>query len=164
VLLFSATVLLVPTEAYESLGQYGYLGLFLVTLLASGGLVVPVPYLVLLVKAATILNPVAVALIAAVAAGLGEVSGYLIGLSGRDLLGNGRWQDRLREWIDRRGFLTVAVLAFLPNPAFDAAGITAGALGYPAWRFVAACTVGKAGRFLLLTLAGAQLWGIRPPL
>jgi tellurite resistance protein TerC len=54
--------------------------------------------------------------------------------------------------------LAVVVLAFLPNPAFDAVGLLAGALGFPARPFWLACALGKAARYVLIAyLFGAFL-------
>jgi membrane protein YqaA with SNARE-associated domain len=119
--------------------------------------VLPIPYLAVILKAGTFLNPVLVALVAGVAASLGELTGYLLGLGGRELVGPGRWTELARRWMLRNGFVSIALLAFIPNPVFDAAGIAAGALGYPAWKFALACFVGKTGKFLLVAGLGDRL-------
>lgn len=152
----SALVLVAPID-YQAVGDYGYLGVFVITLITTGAFVLPIPYLAVIFKAATFLDPVAVALIAGLAAALGEMTGYLVGASGRDLIGRGRWERASERWMQRHGFLTIAVLAFIPNPAFDAAGIAAGALRYAAWRFALACFIGKTAKFLLIALFGSRL-------
>ena len=149
-------VLLVAPVDYEALGSYGYLGVFLVTLITTAAFVLPVPYLAFIFKAGSVLDPLAVALVAGVAAALGELTGYLLGLSGRDLIGRTRWERGAEHWMRRHGFLTVSLLAFIPTPVFDAAGIAAGALRYPAWRFAMACFVGKTLKFILIAAFGAR--------
>jgi membrane protein YqaA with SNARE-associated domain len=57
----------------------------------------------------------------------------------------------------RYGFATVAAASFVPNPAFDAVGALAGALGYNAWRFWLACFLGKTARFLIIALAASSI-------
>lgn len=153
----SAVVLLLPSELYESLGNYGYLGVFGITLITTGAFVLPVPYLAIIYRAAAFLDPVAVALVAGVAAAIGELTGYLLGFGSRDLIGRIRWERAAERWMQRHGFLTVTILAFIPNPVFDAAGIAAGALRYPAWRFALACFLGKTLKFLLIALVGAHI-------
>lgn len=153
----SALILLVPGELYESLGNYGYLGVFLITLITTGAFVLPVPYLAVIFKAATYLDPLGVALVAGVAAALGELTGYLLGFGSRDLLARNRWERASERWMQRHGFLTVTVLAFIPNPVFDAAGIAAGALRYPVLRFALACFVGKTVKFVLIAYFGSRL-------
>jgi uncharacterized membrane protein YdjX (TVP38/TMEM64 family) len=152
----SAAVLAVPAEWYVSLGAYGHFGVFVITLLTTAAFVLPVPYLAVIFKAGSILNPIEVALVAGVAAALGELTGYLLGYCGRGLLGDSRWHRAVDRWLRRHGFITIAVLAFIPNPAFDAAGIAAGAMRYGALRFVLACFAGKSLKFLAIALAGSQ--------
>lgn len=154
----SAACLVVPIDA-EALGNAGYAGVFVLTLVTTGALVLPIPYLAVIAKAATLLDPVTVAVVAGVAAALGELSGYVLGQTGRALLGEQIWMTRLRGWMARHGFITVTVAAFIPNPAFDAVGILAGALGYRAWRFCAACFVGKTAKFLIITILANNATG-----
>ena len=52
----------------------------------------------------------------------------------------------------------ILFLALIPNPAFDLAGITAGALGMPMWRFLAYCWLGKVGKMLVFAYSGATLF------
>jgi membrane protein YqaA with SNARE-associated domain len=155
ILSVSAAILAAPID-YEALGDYSYLGVFLVTLITTGGLVLPVPYLAIILKASTFLNPIAVALAAGMAASIGELTGYLLGYSGRELVGSGRWERAAEHWMQRHGFLSIAVFAFIPNPAFDAAGLAAGALRYAVWRFMLACFVGKTAKFALVAVFGAS--------
>lgn len=151
----TAAVLVAPPD-YEALGNYGYLGVFAVTLITTASFVLPVPYLAVIFKAGTFLNPLAIAAVAGLAASLGELTGYLVGLGARNLMGGGRLQRLSEHWMERHGFLTISIAAFIPNPAFDAAGIAAGALRYPVWKFAAACFLGKSAKFLLIAAFGTQ--------
>jgi membrane protein YqaA with SNARE-associated domain len=158
VLLISAALLLVPVD-YAALGAYGYLGVFLVTLLATGAIVLPVPYLVVIAQASLALDPILVALVAGLGSAIGESSGYLLGLAGRALAADAAWRRRAERWMARYGFVGVVALAFLPNPFFDATGAAAGALGYPWWRFTLAVLIGKTARFLLLGYGASAIAG-----
>jgi membrane protein YqaA with SNARE-associated domain len=151
----SAVILVAPID-YEALGNYGYLGVFLVTLITTGAFVLPVPYLAVIFKAGTFLNPATVAVVAGVAASLGELTGYLLGAGGRELMQHNRWHRAAERWMQRNGFVSIALFAFIPNPAFDAAGIAAGALRYAIWRFTLACFIGKTAKFLLVAALGTQ--------
>jgi membrane protein YqaA with SNARE-associated domain len=151
----SAAALFVPID-YDLLGTYGYAGVFAVTLITTGALILPVPYLAVIFRAASLLDPVTVALVAGLAAAIGELTGYLLGVSGRQLIKAGRTQRIADNWMRRYGFLSVVVFSFIPNPFFDAIGLAAGALRYPPWRFALACFLGKTGKFLLVALAGAR--------
>jgi membrane protein YqaA with SNARE-associated domain len=154
----SAAALFLPID-YGLLESYGYVGVFLITLVTTGALVLPVPYLAVIMRAATVLDPLTVALVAGVAAALGELSAYLLGACGRRLVKPGRVQRIADDWMRRYGFLSVLFFSFIPNPAFDAVGVAAGALRYPAWRFALACFLGKSAKFLLLATLGARFLG-----
>ena len=138
--------------------QVGYAGLGLTVLVASGGLVLPVPSLATACAAGVLLNPPYVALVAGTAGALGELTGYFLGYSGRGVLSQNRLYIRTEGWMRRRGWLVLFLLALVPNPLFDVAGIAAGALRYPVWRFLIVVWIGKLGKFL--TFAYACAYGV----
>ena len=135
--------------------QLGYAGLALTVLVASGGLVLPVPSLAAACTASTFLNPFYLALVASSAGTLGELTGYFLGYSGRGVLNESRLYLRLERWTRRRGWLVLFLFALIPNPIFDIVGIAAGALRYPLWRFLGILFAGKLGKFLVLAYACA---------
>jgi membrane protein DedA with SNARE-associated domain len=57
--------------------------------------------------------------------------------------------------MERHGGITILVLSVIPNPLFDLAGIAAGSLRYPLWRFFLVCWLGKTIKTTLVALAGA---------
>ena len=59
-----------------------------------------------------------------------------------------------QDYMQRRGLLTIAVLAAIPNPAFDLAGIAAGALRLPLWKFLVGCAIGGIIKNTVFALAG----------
>jgi uncharacterized membrane protein YdjX (TVP38/TMEM64 family) len=90
-----------------------------------------------------LLTPLIVGLVAGVAEAAGEITGYLAGFSGRGKLSTNRLYKRIQPWMQRRGWITVMVLATIPNPTFDVVGVAAGAAGMPLVRFLGAAWVGK---------------------
>ncbi|HEY7060655.1 MAG TPA: VTT domain-containing protein [Chloroflexota bacterium] len=156
VLALSVTLIVLPID-YKALGNYGYLGVFLVTLLATAAIVVPVPYLALILVAGSFLNPLLVAVVAGVAAALGELTGYAVGHTGRSLLPRTRWYLLLERGMTRCGGLVIFVAAAIPNPFFDAVGALAGATRMPVGCFLLVCFLGKTLRFFLLALLGVSV-------
>ena len=116
----------------------------------AAGLVVPVPHLLTTCAAATALNPALVAIIAGVAGTLGELTGYFLGYSGSGVLERHRYYRRIEGWMSRRGWLILFVISAVPNPLFDVAGIAAGALRYPLWRYFVAVGLGKQVKFFMV--------------
>ncbi len=130
--------------------RFGYGAVAGAVLLASGGLVVPVPALAITCTTATFLHPAAVAVIAGLAGTLGELTGYFLGYSGSGVLERRRFYHRVETWMRRRGWLLLFVISAVPNPLFDVAGIAAGALRYPLWRYLVFVGLGKQVKFFMI--------------
>jgi membrane protein DedA with SNARE-associated domain len=156
-LLLTVALVLVPGNLAAQLGAYGYLGVFLLTLLASATIVLPSPALGVAALAGKTLNPWLVGLIGGSAAGLGEITGYLAGLGGSALAERSRFYPRVESWVRRWGIFTIFALAFIPGPVFDLAGIAAGTMRMPFHRFLLPCLAGKILRFVLVAWAGHAL-------
>ena len=135
--------------------QVGYAGLALTVIVASGGLVLPVPALATACTAGVLLNPLYVGLIAGSAGTLGELTGYYLGYSGQGVLEGNRFYVKMEGWMRRRGLLLLFLVSLIPNPFFDVVGIAAGALRYPIWRFLGVVLVGKGMKFLIFAYACA---------
>ena len=151
--LITAVVLLVPLifrVDYARLGNFGYLGVFLTTLLSSATLFFPSPTLAAACIGGVFLFPPLVGLLAGVGATLGELSGYMAGYGGSALAVRSRYYERIRRFVDRYGLFAILVFALIPNPLFDLAGIAAGVTRIPLWAFLVVCFLGKTVRFILI--------------
>ncbi len=137
------------------LDQLGYGGLAVTVLLASGGLVLPIPGLAAACTAGALLNPLYVGLVAGSTGTLGELTGYFLGYSGRGVLDQSRLYRRLERWMRRRGWLVLFLVALVPSPIFDLVGIAAGGLRYPLWRFLGIVWLGKMLKFLIVAYSCA---------
>lgn len=58
------------------------------------------------------------------------------------------------------GDITILVLAFIPNPLFDMAGLIAGVLKMPVWKFLAYCIVGKILKMMVFAYVGEGLFSL----
>lgn len=139
----------------EQLAAYGYPGLFLLSILANATVILPAPGIALTFAAGAIFSPLFVALTAGAGATLGELTGYLAGLSGRGLAERSDAYQRIEAWTERYGGFTILVLAFIPNPLFDLAGAAAGALGMSVVTFLLWAFIGKVLKMLLFAYAGS---------
>lgn len=127
----------------RALETVAYPTIFFFSLLASASVVVPVPGILSVCSGGVLLNPFFVGLVAGTAEGLGEITGYLAGFSGRGVLRNSRAYQRIQPWMQRRGWVVVIVFAAVPNPLFDVVGLVAGAARIPVWQFLGAAWAGK---------------------
>jgi membrane protein DedA with SNARE-associated domain len=139
----------------EEWAVYGYPGIFLVAFLSYATVLLPAPGVAFVFGMGSILNPVAVGLAAGAGAALGEISGYLAGFSGQAVVERQELYQRLSRWMAKNGPLTVLLLAAIPNPFFDLAGIAAGMLKMPLPRFLLWVWIGVSIKMLLFAFAGA---------
>ncbi len=152
-----SALILLNADKVRELGRFGYLGVFLISFAANATIILPAPGWMVTMVAATALNPLFVGLAAGTGEALGEVTGYLAGASGRAIVQHRQRYDWLAGLAQRYGLPFFAVLAFIPNPFFDLAGIIAGALGFRLRYFLFAVWIGKTSRALLLTYGGYRL-------
>jgi membrane protein YqaA with SNARE-associated domain len=158
VLLVLAISLLIYSfrDKFAELAAIGYPGIFLVSLLGNATIILPAPSLALVFAMGSALPPLLVGLAAGVGEALGELTGYAAGFGGRAVIEDQKVYDRLEDWMQRRGGITVFVLSVFPNPFFDLAGIAAGTLRYPVWRFLLVCWLGKTIKTTIVAWAGSQ--------
>ena len=142
-----------------NLAGYGYLGAFLISLLSSATIILPVPGIAVIFALGATYDPYLVGLAAGAGSALGELSGYMAGYSGQGVFRKSKTYLRMEHWMKRRGSLVIFVLAFVPNPIFDLAGAAAGILRYPVWKFLLFCFLGKTPRSILIAFAGA--WALQ---
>ncbi len=138
-----------------NLAAYGYLGAFLISLLSSATIILPIPGIAVIFALGATYDPYLIGLAAGTGSALGELSGYMAGYSGQGVFKKSKTYLRMEGWMKRRGSLVIFVLAFVPNPIFDLAGAAAGILKYPAWKFLLFCFLGKTPRNILVAFAGA---------
>ena len=135
----------------------GYPGVFFLSLLASGGMVFPIPSLAATCGAAGLdLNLIVVGILAGLGETLGELVGYSIGFGGQSVVQRRNIYKRAKAWMVRWGVGVLLILSIIPNPIFDFVGIAAGALRYPIKRFLVIVWVGKTLKGLII--AHACFW------
>lgn len=148
-------LLLVFREQVRQLSAFGYPGVFLLAMLNSAPVLIPGPGGLITSAMGAILNPMWVALAAGVGAGLGEITAYFVGISGRMIVEKIEWRVKLEKWIKKNGDWTIFLLAAIPNPVFDLAGITAGILRMPLWRYILFVCAGNIIKMFVFSYGGA---------
>ena len=156
-ILFSVLVVLVFKEQIEALKGYGYLSAFVIGLLGNATVILPAPSLAFTAALGGVLNPLLVGLAAGAGEALGEMTGYLAGMSGKTIIENRNRFEQVQNYMDRYGGWVFLVLAVIPNPLFDIAGITAGMMRFPVWKFLLSAWVGKTIKAMFFAGAGRQL-------
>jgi membrane protein YqaA with SNARE-associated domain len=144
---------------YGAFDQYAYVGVFLITLIANATTIVPVPYIPIVACIAGQSHNLALVIVAgALGSALGESVAFFIGRSGRGIIAETRFYSWVQQQMRHpwRAFAILFGLAAPPNPAFDVAGLAAGALGLPYWLFFGAVFLGRIIRIGLIALAGTH--------
>lgn len=142
-------------DQVEELAVYGYPGIFLISFLAYATVLLPAPGVAVVFAMGAVFHPVGVALAAGSGAALGETTGYLVGFSGQGVVERADIYEKLTVWMQRNGPLTVFLLAAIPNPFFDMAGLVAGALKMSYLKFLLFCWCGQTIKMLFFAYAGA---------
>lgn len=174
--MLAASALLVTAFAFiffffdidlAQLNTYGYVGLFLVSLISAASIVMPMPGAAAITGAGALLDPILgipvpilVGLVAGLAESLGELTGYAAGYGGSALFQQRSFYPRVKRWMERRGVLTMFLLSSFPNPLVDVAGVAAGAVHMRFSQFVAGVLPGKVFKNIYLAaggLAGAEI-------
>jgi len=146
-------------DKIKGLGNYGYLGAFLISLLTNATIILPMPSLILLFPLGAAFNPVYVGIAAGFGGAIGEMTAYVAGYSGRGL-----WKDnpgylKAVVWLKKWGMLIVFIFAVSPMP-LDLMGLAAGNLRLPAWKFFLPALPAKIIKYIVLAYVGAWGWGL----
>lgn len=142
-------------DELSKLASYGYLGIFLINLVGAATIIIPTPALVATFVGGAIYNPLLVGLVSGVANALGELTGYMAGIGTSVVFEDDKRFKKVAKWMNINGFLTILILALIPNPFFDLSGIIAGASGYPVKKFLLATLLGKTVRFIAISYLGS---------
>jgi membrane protein YqaA with SNARE-associated domain len=138
---------------------YGYIGVFIISIISASSIIVPLPGWILVAAMAYALNnPIAVGIVSGIGGTIGEMTGYLLGYGGRLAVENVAMYNRMVQWMKKWGSVTIFVLALIPNPLFDVAGAAAGSLRYPVWKFLVFGAAGRIPKNIFFAYIG--IWGL----
>jgi len=129
--------------------QFGYPGVFLVSLIGTLSIVFPVPYTLVIyfIGAVRVLDPFLIAVAGGLGSAVGEFSGYMLGYYGRAVLSEERRRkmDYMTKIFLRYGFAAIFLFALTPLPD-DLLFIPLGIMRY---RFVKAFIPAFLGKILM---------------
>lgn len=145
-------------EKVDSLKEYGYLGAFLISIVLNATVVLPAGnFLVLAALGAALPSPTLVGVVGGLGAAIGELTGYFAGYSGQTFITKNKLYLRFENWLKRWGSPTIFLLSAAPL-FFDIAGLVAGVLRFPLWKFFIACWLGRTVLYVVIAWAGALGW------
>jgi membrane protein YqaA with SNARE-associated domain len=151
----------------ESLKSYGYAGLFLINVIGAASILLPSPAAASVFGGGALLQDflgvpafIWVGLVAGLGEAVGEFSGYAAGYGGRLIIQERPAYARIHDWMQKRGFITMFLMSTIPNPAFDVAGLAAGAVQMPLRSFFVAVLSGKIIKDTWMAAAGGLGIGV----
>ena len=142
--------------------QYGYLGVFAISLIGALSIFVPIPYTVVIfiigglkVGGNWVFEPVWVAVAAGLGSAVGEFSAYGIGFGGRRVIGEKlkKKMDILVKVFHRYGSLVIFLSALTPLPD-DLLFIPLGVMRYNVLRAFIPAAIGKFCMNLIVVYSG----------
>jgi uncharacterized membrane protein YdjX (TVP38/TMEM64 family) len=144
-------------DIFEDLQGYGYVGIFFISVLLNATIIIPISVMAIVSSTGAVLpSPLLVGIIAGVGAGIGEMTAYVAGRSGRALLAKSSVYTRVEKWVKRWGWIAVFILSVFPI-VFDVVGIIAGAMRMPWWRFWLACWAGRTVSYVTAAYLGSVI-------
>lgn len=141
-------------DIFRGVEQLRYFGVFVISVVLNATVIVPVSNMTIIGSMGAILSlPWLVGLAGGIGAAIGEMTGYVAGRSGRDLLAKNKFYNRVEGWVKSKGWIAVFILSIFPF-VFDVVGIIAGALRMPLWKFFVACWLGRTISYVVVAYFG----------
>jgi membrane protein DedA with SNARE-associated domain len=160
---FMAAAIILYQDEVASLKNYGYLGAFLISILGGATIIIPVPMLAVVFALGAAMPDVWHVALLGVAAALGELIGALIIYmtghgAGRAISTKpGKVQaayERMLGLMERRGPLTLFIVASIVNPFFYPAALACGALRFGLKKYIFIVLTGKIIKCMTVVYAG----------
>jgi membrane protein YqaA with SNARE-associated domain len=164
-----ATILMMVAVIYfrdeiNDLQHWGYLGAFVISILGGATIIIPVPMLaVVFTLGSAMSNPWTAALLA-VSAALGELIGaltiYMTGHGAGRVIAESkhgkiqRAYEKMLDLMERRGPITLFIVASVVNPFFYPAALAAGALRIGLKKYISIVLAGKLIKCATVVYAG----------
>lgn len=160
--------MLTPDFFLNLVHTFGYAGVFLASLIGSASVILPLPSFAFVFAAGSLLNPMAVGILAGIGAAIGELTGYGVGYGisyGIKYREKRRKKERIKilhnKWFrianklakKRSMFVIIFIFAATPLPD-DIIGIICGSIKYDVKKFFIATLIGKIMLSLILAYAG----------
>lgn len=143
-------------EYISHLGSYGYVGVFIISIMAGATIFVPIPGLLIVFTLGGILNPAIVGALSGIGEAIGSVGIYLSGYGGRRVFQstNHGLYTRLSHWLRHRGSVAVFINSAIFNPLFYPFTAIAGMLRFGLFKFFLLCWAGKTVKGMVVAYAG----------
>jgi membrane protein YqaA with SNARE-associated domain len=102
----------------QQLAQFGYFGVFLLSLIGASSIIIPIPYIIIIFFIAKQYDPILLAIAGGTGAALGEFTGYILGFYGQKIISEERRRkmEFMVKLFGRYGPLAIFIFALTPLP------------------------------------------------
>jgi membrane protein YqaA with SNARE-associated domain len=142
-------------ELITYLVQFGYIGVFLISLISSLTIIFPIPYTLVLYALGSSLDPVLLAIASGLGSALGELSGYILGYYGQAIISEQmkRRMEFMLKIFDRFGIFAIFLFALTPLPD-DLLFIPLGMMRYSLVKAIIPTFIGKLLMSFIIAYSG----------
>ena len=136
--------------------NYGYFGIFLISLIGALSIFFPIPYTVVIFTLGGLFDPFLIAIAAGLGSAVGEFSGYVLGFYGRKVISaeRRRKMEFMVKVFDRFGPFAIFLFALTPLPD-DLLFIPLGMMHYNLLRAFIPALIGKACMNFIVAYGGS---------
>lgn len=138
-------------QQIEKYAMGGYFGVFISCFASTATILLPAPGIFVVIQYAQFLNPVVVIMLGGIGTASGELIGYLLGRTGKNIT-NVNIDNKVFRLFEKHPYISVFVFSVLPLPLFDVIGIVSGMSKINVCKFWIICLVGKIIKMLAYVL------------
>ncbi|MDA1035583.1 MAG: VTT domain-containing protein [Chloroflexi bacterium] len=155
---FAAAVIIpfyIFRQSLYDLGEWGYLGAFLVNGLSNATIVLPAPGTIIIALMAEEFDPLLIGIAAGVGGALGGMTSYVAGAINTTSQ-PGRWSRYMRSVMQRAGIPVLFFFSAIPLLPGDVASIVAGNVRYPIKMYLFVTSLGNIIKMSLIAYVGIE--------
>lgn len=144
-------------DRIAALGNWGYLGAFLINGISNATIVLPAPGGAIIAIMARDFNPLLIGVAAGAGGALGGSTAYLAGTAATHDMRRSHWFRRLHGFMARFGGLVIFFFSLIPFMPGDLASIVAGSVRYPFKKYLAINALGNICKMIAIAYLGGDL-------
>lgn len=133
--IITIVVMLIGREYVVGLGNWGYLGAFVISLISNASIILPTPGIAVIAMMTSDFNLLLLGVSAGIGGAIGATSSYIAGMISGEIVSNTRIYRLSLKAMNRFGGAIIFAATLAPFLPMDAASILAGGIRYPFKRY-----------------------------
>lgn len=129
-------------QQIEKYAMGGYIGVLVSCFASTASILLPAPGIFVVIQYAQFLNSTLVVLLGGIGTASGELIGYLLGRTGKNVI-DFHTDNKVLRVFKKHPYIAIFVFSVLPLPLFDVIGIASGMAKVNVLKFWIVCVLGK---------------------